>query len=597
MRWVCSLLFCIGWAWSVDSLFAEDIGAGTEPLNRQLIEAIGARDPSKVQNVLQDFSKEGVDVNKASYTDPITHSCWSALALSTENSSPIEVIRGLLDAGADPNARVEQEGVESPASFLNGFRHRTTHMGYRVMRLWAGHSHLTWRTDQLIPPYINRETMLMMAVKNVRPQVVHELLERGARVSDVNTMGNTALKYALSIPLVPVGWKNREISEDILSIVRDLMAHGADINRVLYVMVGSRRIMVSPLMLAVSYSSASVVEELLKSGADVNAVMDGESAWTYARARRLQFASLSEDLSILEQESAHIQNLLLDYGANVGRILPSNGAIRRYVWGVRDQDLAPASSEARTTSSENGLMLRLRQAQPRVQQMYQSVQAPLQNLSDRVGPTLRDGVQRARQAATSVRERSWNPLRRSRELQQAATAAAPESSETQSTEVATRQDQRRSWRESVSDFWSGLLFWRSGSVEAQAKANKENQDLGEHFGASVMEAIQEDRGTQTEGETTQAVLTATEAAQPSARAGGTTTTFGQALDEALADRGTDENERPNTTDTPLAAESRSMERPTATDEIATPLDTNLSSDVVSGRPEDAQGTRPPPEQS
>ena len=69
----------------------------------------------------------------------------------------------------------------------------------------------------------------MAAVKNVRPQVVHEFLERGARVSDINSLGNTALKYALSIPLVPVGWRNRETAKDVAVIVDDLMAHGADV--------------------------------------------------------------------------------------------------------------------------------------------------------------------------------------------------------------------------------------------------------------------------------------------------------------------------------------------------------------------------------
>ncbi len=118
----------------------------------------------------------------------------------------------------------------------------------------------------------NDGTALIMAALMGWPDTVKVLLERGADVDTVDSIGLTALIWAIEFSL------EAGDTEGGLAAIRLLLEYGADANH-------ATDLGEMPLFLAAEAGSAEAVRMLLEHGADVNAAMpDGSTALLTAAA-------------------------------------------------------------------------------------------------------------------------------------------------------------------------------------------------------------------------------------------------------------------------------------------------------------------------
>lgn len=147
---------------------------------------------------------------------------------------PIERVRGLLDAGADPNTMLSRDASTSLGDW-------TAFIRERALLLWHGGA------SGAVPD--SRTTVLGMAAARGELPLIRLLVERGADVNRVDPFRDYAT------PLVTAAGQH--------GAVRVLLDHGANVN-------ARSRNGQTVLTNAIRLGSVPVVRLLLERGADVN---------------------------------------------------------------------------------------------------------------------------------------------------------------------------------------------------------------------------------------------------------------------------------------------------------------------------------------
>ena len=180
-----------------------------------------------------------------------------ALIEMIENKASVHEVQTAIQQGVDINAR---EGIFSKkrSVLMIAIKNKRPEI---VKLLLASGVYMNERDKDGITP-------LMYAVNYGSSEVVNLLLQGGASVNARDKEGFTALIFAgylFSISL------NEEVN-----IVKLLLAYGADVN------AKSDELRLTPLMAASLYAQSDLVKLLLQAGADVNARdKDGYTALTY----------------------------------------------------------------------------------------------------------------------------------------------------------------------------------------------------------------------------------------------------------------------------------------------------------------------------
>jgi ankyrin repeat protein len=182
-------------------------------------------------------------------------------------ADPLPLIRKLLDAGADPNALVNN----TPRA-----------------RMREG------------SPRIVFATALMRAAFAGDSELVTLLLDRGADPKIVSKDGETMLSAAAGLAFIH-GYHRGKSPEERLQVVKRFVALGNDVNQ-------PDDYGITPLMAAANYGSVPIIQYLIDAGADL-------SAHDLGKKNDGQFGSSVEPL------------MPIDYAIGVGTFVPNNAVI------------------------------------------------------------------------------------------------------------------------------------------------------------------------------------------------------------------------------------------------------------------------------
>ena len=196
-----------------------------------------------------------------------------AVALNIEDA---DVMKTLLEHGADPNAKVQVEGKPVPVfiQMLNQFptdggkHHRT------LARLMLDRDANVNTVDT------EGTTALVAARNNYEPQIVQWLVDKGTDLTPAHNADWNVLCWAVQLGNT--------------AIIKAALRRGLSVNT----QDSSGR---SPLMFAAAYGDMPILDLLLSHGADVN--LRDEMGWT-----ALMFAAQNQDIAIVQK--------LLDHGAD-----------------------------------------------------------------------------------------------------------------------------------------------------------------------------------------------------------------------------------------------------------------------------------------
>jgi len=182
-------------------------------------------------------------------------------------ADPMPLIRKLLDAGADPNALVNN----TPRA-----------------RMREG------------SPRIVFATALMRAAFAADLELVNLLLERGADPHVLSTDNESMLAAAAGLAFIH-GYHRGKSDEERLEVVKRFVALGNDVN-------WADDYGITPLMAAANYGSVPIIQYLIDAGADL-------SAHDLGKKNDGQFGSSNEPL------------MPIDYAIGVGTFVPNNAVI------------------------------------------------------------------------------------------------------------------------------------------------------------------------------------------------------------------------------------------------------------------------------
>jgi uncharacterized protein len=265
-------------------------------MNRKLSKLIGAienADVEKAKSLLKpSLFGQRVNVNELAYMG-------RTVLMTAAERGNVEMIRLLIAAGADVNARGSDYGTALFVAIKNG------------------HSEIV---RSLMDAGAVSEAPLTLAAEYGQDKVVKLMLERGCDVNHRNSRGETALMFALKrgdrqlIKLLVDAGAEMNLSEIIYQLASsptraDFQAEiigyfievGADVNAITGPTHFDRRKESSPrptvLMAAVDLHSLPIIQLLVESGADVNGRDDnGETVLFYLA----NYGFAKEDISILE---------------------------------------------------------------------------------------------------------------------------------------------------------------------------------------------------------------------------------------------------------------------------------------------------------
>ena len=169
----------------------------------------------------------------------------------------VEIVRLLLDHGADPEANTEGNYGAKPLHSLSCGKFKSQEDGVRVAELLLEHgADVNTRRD-------DHWTPLHLASLWWKLDVVQLLIHHGAEVNAVDDFGKTPLHE------VSQGKSESESQEDGVRIAQLLLDHGADVN-------AKSRAGDTPLTLASCSESLKLTELLLEHAANVNEQRPGE---------------------------------------------------------------------------------------------------------------------------------------------------------------------------------------------------------------------------------------------------------------------------------------------------------------------------------
>ena len=169
----------------------------------------------------------------------------------------VEIVRLLLDHGADPEANTEGNCGAKPFHSLSCGKFKSQEDGVRVAELLLEHgADVNTRRD-------DHWTPLHLASLWWKLDVVQLLIHHGAEVNAVDDFGKTPLHE------VSQGKSESESQEDGVRIAQLLLDHGADVN-------AKSRAGDTPLTLASCSESLKLTELLLEHAANVNEQRPGE---------------------------------------------------------------------------------------------------------------------------------------------------------------------------------------------------------------------------------------------------------------------------------------------------------------------------------
>jgi ankyrin repeat protein len=162
----------------------------------------------------------------------------------------VEIVRLLLDHGADPEANAEGNKGLKPLHLVSYGKYRSQADGVRVAQL------LLDRGAKVNARRNDRRTPLNLASYFGNVEIVQLLIDHGAEVNAVDDFGKS--------PLHEVSEGEYEAQEDGVRIARLFLGHGADVN-------AKDRSGYTPLNLASHYERPKLAELFLKHIANVNA--------------------------------------------------------------------------------------------------------------------------------------------------------------------------------------------------------------------------------------------------------------------------------------------------------------------------------------
>ncbi len=216
--------------------------------------------------------------------------------LVAADEGDVEMVKTLLDEGANPNIRARRGGE---TAFMIAVERGNVDVA-KLLAEKGADVNATSRAGF---------TALMVAARAKQAQMVRFLLDKGADVNRKGPFGCTALLLAIE------GWPSQpSVSDkDLVSIVSALADRGADVNvrddrkftaLLLALKEGKEAVVqilldkgadvnmvagksdLTPLMEAVAMGRPSIVKMLLKKGADVNAKKNGVTALSIAYANK-----------------------------------------------------------------------------------------------------------------------------------------------------------------------------------------------------------------------------------------------------------------------------------------------------------------------
>jgi ankyrin len=215
---------------------------------------------------------------------------WTPLHVASYFGN-VEIVRLLLDHGADPEANAESDSGEKPLHQVSYGKYKSHEDGVRVAQL------LLDRGVDVNARRNDHQTPLHVASYFGNVEIVHLLLDRGAD-PEANAQGDNGEK-----PLHQLSYGKYRSHGDGVHVAQLLLDRGANVN-------ARRNDHQTPLHVASYFGSLEIVRLLLYHGADSEAIAEGDMG-----EKPLHQVSYGKYRS--QEDGVHVAQLLLDCGADV----------------------------------------------------------------------------------------------------------------------------------------------------------------------------------------------------------------------------------------------------------------------------------------
>ena len=231
--------------------------------------------------VAQLLLERGADVNTR------RNDYWTPLHVASYYGN-VEVVRVLLDHGADLEANAKGDNGEKPLHSVSYGKYRSQEDGVRVAQLLLEHG------ADVNTRRRNHWTPLHVASYYGNLEVVRLLLDHGADL-EANAEGDNGAKPLHSLSC------GKFKSQDGVRVAQLLLERGADVNT-------RRKDHLTPLHLASRWGKLDIVQLLIHHGAEVNAVDDfGETPLHEVSQGKYEY----------QEDGVRVAQLLLHHGADV----------------------------------------------------------------------------------------------------------------------------------------------------------------------------------------------------------------------------------------------------------------------------------------